>query len=47
MPARPASTTATGYALMLRRVRPGRLSLDLVTRTLKLGSIMFLKRIAG
>ena len=41
------STTTAGYALVLRRVRPGRLSLDLVTSTLKLGWIMYLNRIAG
>jgi PST family polysaccharide transporter len=38
--------TAAGYALMLRQVRPGRLNLELVTSTLKLGFSMFLMRIA-
>ncbi len=38
--------TATGYTLMLREVRPGRLSLGLVSRTLRLGASMFLMRIA-
>ncbi|MDF2766756.1 MAG: polysaccharide biosynthesis protein [Rhodospirillales bacterium] len=40
-------STAAGYALVLRRVRPARLSLGLVTSTMKLGSTMFLNRIAG
>jgi PST family polysaccharide transporter len=39
--------TAAGYALVLRRVRPARLSLGLVTGTMKLGSTMFLNRVAG
>ncbi len=38
--------TVTGYALMLREVRPGRLSLGLVGRTLRLGASMFVLRIA-
>jgi PST family polysaccharide transporter len=38
--------TAAGYTLMLRGVRPGRLSLDLVTRTLRLGASMFVTRVA-
>jgi PST family polysaccharide transporter len=38
--------TATGYGLMLREVRPGRLSLGLVGGTLRLGASMFLTRIA-
>jgi PST family polysaccharide transporter len=38
--------TAAGYALMLRQARPGRLNLELVTSTLKLGFSMFLMRIA-
>ncbi|HSA79308.1 MAG TPA: oligosaccharide flippase family protein [Geminicoccaceae bacterium] len=39
-------TTAAGYALVLRQVRPGRLNLKLVARTVKLGFSMFLMRIA-
>ena len=38
--------TAAGYILMLREVRPGRLSLGLVGRTLRLGASMFVMRIA-
>ena len=38
--------TATGYGLMLREVRPGRLSLGLIGRTLRLGASMFVTRIA-
>jgi PST family polysaccharide transporter len=38
--------TTTGYALMLREVRPGRLGLGLVGRTLRLGASMFVTRIA-
>ena len=38
--------TAAGYTLMLHEVRPGRLSLGLVGRTLRLGASMFLMRIA-
>jgi polysaccharide transporter, PST family len=38
--------TAAGYTLMLREVRPGPLSLDLVGRTLRLGASMFLMRVA-
>jgi PST family polysaccharide transporter len=37
--------TGAGYVLMLRDVRPGRLSLDLIGRTLRLGASMFLARI--
>jgi PST family polysaccharide transporter len=37
--------TSTGYFLILRELRPGRLNLDLVRRTLKLGFHMFLMRI--
>jgi polysaccharide transporter, PST family len=39
-------TTAAGYALILREVRPGRLSLTLIGRTLSLGASMFIMRIA-
>ena len=38
--------TAAGYILMLRDVRPGRLSLGLVGRTLRLGASMFVMRVA-
>ena len=38
--------TAIGYGLVLREVRPGRPSLGLVGRTLRLGASMFLTRIA-
>ncbi len=38
--------TVAGYILMLREVRPGRLSLGLVGRTLRLGASMFVMRIA-
>ena len=38
--------TVTGYMLMLREARPGRLSLGLVGRTLRLGASMFVMRIA-
>jgi PST family polysaccharide transporter len=38
--------TAVGYVLILREVRPGRLNLDLVRRTLKLGFSMFAMRVA-
>ena len=37
--------TVAGYLLMLREVRPGRLSLDLVGRTLRLGASMFIMRV--
>lgn len=42
-----ASMLATGasYAVMLREVRPGRLSLGLIGRTLRLGASMFLMRV--
>jgi polysaccharide transporter, PST family len=39
-------TTAAGYALILHEVRPGRLSLALIGRTLSLGASMFVMRIA-
>jgi PST family polysaccharide transporter len=39
-------TTVVGFALMLRAARPGRLNLELVARTLKLGFSMFLMRVA-
>jgi polysaccharide transporter, PST family len=38
--------TVAGYTLMLREVRPGRLSLELVGRTLRLGASMFVMRVA-
>ncbi|HEX5795246.1 MAG TPA: oligosaccharide flippase family protein, partial [Geminicoccaceae bacterium] len=38
--------TAAGYALMLRQVRPGRLDLELISRTLRLGFSMFVMRIS-
>ena len=38
--------TAAGYGLMLRQLRPGRLNLELVARTLQLGFSMFLMRVA-
>jgi PST family polysaccharide transporter len=38
--------TCGGYALVLREIRPGRLSLGLVGRTLRLGASLFLMRIA-
>ena len=37
--------TAAGYALLLREVRPGRLSLGLIGETLRLGAGMFLMRV--
>jgi polysaccharide transporter, PST family len=37
--------TGAGYALLLREVRPGRLSLGLIGETLRLGAGMFLMRI--
>jgi PST family polysaccharide transporter len=37
--------TGAGYVLMLRDVPPGRLSVDLIRRTLRLGASMFLMRI--
>jgi PST family polysaccharide transporter len=40
-----ALATATGYTLMLRQVRPGRLHLTLIWQTLKLGFPMFVMRI--
>jgi PST family polysaccharide transporter len=39
-------STAVAYALVLRETRPGRLSLGLIRRTLKLGASMFLMRIS-
>jgi len=41
-----AITTVVGYALILRRLRPGRPSFALVGRTLELGFSMFLMRIS-
>jgi PST family polysaccharide transporter len=43
-----ASLVSTGaaYTLVLRQTRPGRLSLELIVRTLRLGASMFLMRIA-
>jgi PST family polysaccharide transporter len=43
-----ASLVSTGaaYTLVLRQTRPGRPSLDLIVRTLRLGASMFLMRIA-
>ena len=38
--------TAAGYALILRQVRPGRLDLELISRTLRLGFSMFVMRIS-
>jgi PST family polysaccharide transporter len=38
--------TLAGYTLVLRQVRPGRLNLALIGRTLKLGFSMFLMRVA-
>ncbi len=38
--------TVVGFAMMLRQVRPGRLNLELVRRTLKLGFTMFAMRLA-
>jgi PST family polysaccharide transporter len=38
--------TAAGYALLLREIRPGRLSLNLIGRTLRLGASMFIMRVA-
>jgi len=37
--------TGAGYALLLREVRPGRLSLKLIGATLRLGASMFLMRV--
>jgi PST family polysaccharide transporter len=37
--------TGAGYALLLREVRPGRLSLKLIGETLRLGAGMFLMRV--
>jgi polysaccharide transporter, PST family len=37
-------STAAGYTLVLRETRPGRLSLGLIGRTLRLGASMFLMR---
>jgi PST family polysaccharide transporter len=39
-------STAAGYVLVLREVRPGRLSLELIGRTLRLGASMFIMRVA-
>ena len=41
-----ALTTAVGYAMVLREVRPGRLSVALIGETLRLGFSMFLMRIS-
>lgn len=41
-----ALTTGVGYALVLREVRPGRLSFTLIGETLRLGFSMFLMRIS-
>jgi polysaccharide transporter, PST family len=38
--------SAAGYALMLRQVRPGRLDLELISHTLRLGFSMFVMRIS-
>jgi polysaccharide transporter, PST family len=38
-------TTGAGFALLLREVRPGRLSLRLIGETLRLGASMFLMRL--
>ncbi len=38
--------SAAGYALMLRQVRPGRLDLELIAQTLRLGFSMFVMRIS-
>jgi polysaccharide transporter, PST family len=39
-------STGAAYALVLRQIRPGRLSLELIGRTLRLGASMFVMRIA-
>jgi polysaccharide transporter, PST family len=39
-------STGAAYALVLRQTRPGRLSLELIGRTLRLGASMFLMRIS-
>jgi PST family polysaccharide transporter len=38
--------TVAGYGLMLRQVRPGRLDLELISHTLRLGFSMFVMRIS-
>ena len=40
------ASTSVAFALVLREVRPGRLSFGLIERTLKLGGSMFLMRIS-